>query len=136
MIHLCGTSATDTSPWQYAFGFVGHTLKTVATVAQAASYFHSSTAAGCTEWTEFFNSTLGTDFFFFGLTQDCTATGAAGGCVAEITDTNTTPTTVTVNGGPSAIMVDNYSSAAQASSIYLSAVKVNTAYKFTQNGLN
>jgi hypothetical protein len=137
LVHLCGTSPLDTSPWQYAFGFIGHTLKTVATVAQALPTIPAaSTAARCTEWTEFFNPTLGTDFFFFGLTQDCTAAGAGGGCVAEITDTNTTPTTVTVNGGPSAIVVDNYSSAAQASSIYLSAVKVNTGYKFTQNGLN
>ena len=137
LIHLCGTSPTDTSPWQYAFGFIGHILKTVATVAQALPTIPAgSTAAGCTGWTEFFNPTLGTDFFFFGLTQDCTATGTAGGCVAEITDTNTTPTTVTVNGGPSEIVVDNYSSAAQASSIYLSATKANIAYKFTQNGLN
>jgi hypothetical protein len=137
LIHLCGTKLTDTSPWQYAFGFTGITMKTIPTVAQALPTIPvASTAARCTEWTEFFNPTLGTDFFFFGLTQDCTATGAAGGCVAEITGTNTTPTTVTVNGGPSAIVVDNYSSAAQASSVYLCAGKVNTAYKFTQNGLH
>ena len=137
LIHLCGTSPTDTSPWQYAFGFTGRFLKTIATFAQALPTIPvASTAARCTGWTEFFNPTLGTDFFFFGLTQDCTATGLVGGCVAEITGTNTTPTTVTVNGGPSAIVVDNYSSAAQASSIYLSAEKVNIAYKFTQNGLN
>ena len=137
LIHLCGTSPTDTSPWQYAFGFTGRFLKTIATFAQALPTIPvASTAARCTGWTEFFNPTLGTDFFFFGLTLDCTATGAVGGCVAEITGTNTTPTTVTVNGGPSAIVVDNYSSAAQASSIYLSAEKVNIAYKFTQNGLN
>jgi len=137
LIHLCGTSTFDTSPWQYAFGFTGRFLKTIATVAQALPTIPAgSTAAGCTGWTEFFNPTLGTDFFFFGLTQDCTATGTAGGCVAEITGTNTTPTTVTVNGGPSEIVVDDYSSAAQASSIYLSATKANIAYKFTQNGLN
>jgi hypothetical protein len=137
LIHLCGTSPTDTSPWQYAFGFTGRFVKTVATVAQALPTIPAaSTGAGCTEWTEFFNPTLGIDFFFFGLTQDCTSTGVAGGCVAEITGTNTTPTIVNVNGGPSAIVVDNYSSAAQASSIYLSAEKVNIAYKFTQNGLN
>jgi hypothetical protein len=136
LIHLCGTKSTDTSPWQYAFGFTGRFLKTIATVAQALPTIPvASTAARCTGWTEFFNPTLGTDFFFFGLTEDCTATGTAGGCVAEITGTNTTPTTVTVNGGPSEIVVDNYSSAAQASSIYLSATKANIAYKFTQNGL-
>jgi hypothetical protein len=41
----------------------------------------------------------------------------------------------TVNGGPSGIVVDNYSTAGQAASIYLMANKVSTAYKFTQNGL-
>jgi hypothetical protein len=74
------------------------------------------------------------DYFFFGLTQDCTGAGAVGGCVAETTG-DTAATTATVDGGPSGIVVDNYSTAAQASSIYLTAEKINTAYKFTQNGL-
>jgi hypothetical protein len=137
VIRLCGTGAADTTPWQYSFGFTGRTMKTTASFS---GQLLTSTAARCTGWTEFFNPNvggiLGTDFFFFGLTQDCTAGGAAGGCVAEITSGNTTPTTATVNGGPSGIVVDNYSNAAQASSIYLSAEKQNTAYKFTQNGLN
>ena len=45
-------------------------------------------------------------------------------------------TTTTVPGGPSGIVVNNYSTAAQASSIYLTAVNLQTAYKFAQNGLN
>jgi hypothetical protein len=140
LIHLCGTSPTDTSPWQYAFGFTARIMKTTATVAKALPTIPAaSTAARCTGWTEFFNPSVGappgTDFFFFGLTEGCTATGALGGCVAEITSTSTTPITATVNGGPSGIVVDNYSTAAQASSIYLSAGKINIAYKFTQNGL-
>jgi hypothetical protein len=44
--------------------------------------------------------------------------------------------TAAVAGGPSGIVVDNYSTAVQASSIYLSAEGATTAYKFTQNGLN
>jgi hypothetical protein len=47
----------------------------------------------------------------------------------------TTTTTAAVAGGPSGIVVDNYSTAAQASSIYLTAEGQQTAYKFTQNGL-
>ena len=136
VIRLCGTGAADTTPWQYAFGFTGRTMKTTPSFSRQLL---TSTAARCTGWTEFFNPNigtfLGTDFFFFGLSQDCTAPGAAGGCVAEITGGNTTPVTATVNGGPSGIVVDNYSTAVQASSIYLCAGKVNTAYKFTQNGL-
>jgi len=135
VIRLCGTGAADTTPWQYSFGFTGRTMKTTPSFSQQLL---TSAAARCTGWTEFFNPNigiLGTDFFFFGLSQDCTAVGAPGGCVAEITGTNTTPVTATVNGGPTGIVVDNYSTATQASSLYLCARNVNTAYKFTQNGL-
>ena len=136
VIRLCGTGATDSTPWQYAFGFTGATMHSTPSFSQQLL---TSTAARCTGWTEFFNpnigTTLGTDFFFFGLTQDCTGTGPAGGCVARITNTNTTAVTATVVGGTSAIVVDNYSNAAQAASIYFTAENLQTAYKFTQSGL-
>ncbi len=88
-----------------------------------------------------YTASAGTDFFFFGLTGDCTllpgGTGVTTGCVVALANNAgaTTATTAAVNGGPSGIVVDNYSTAAQASSIYLMAGHVNTAYKFTQNGL-
>ena len=139
VIRLCGTGLADTTPWQYAFGFT--VLGTQPILDGSPSFSQQllpSTAARCTGWTEFFNPNVGvsgTDFFFFGLTQDCTGTGQAGGCVAETTG-NTGITTATVNGGPSGIIVDNYSTALGASSIYLTSENVGTAYKFTQNGLN
>jgi hypothetical protein len=136
VIRLCGTGAHDTTPYQYAFGF---TLRTMHSTPSISQQLLTSTAARCTGWTEFFNpnvgTTLGTDFFFFGLTQDCTGTGTAG-CVARITNTDTTAVTATVAGGTSAIVVDNYSTAAQAASIYFTAEGLQTAYKFTQSGLN
>jgi len=138
VIRVCGTGAADTTPWQYAFGFTGRTMKTMASFSQQLL---ASAAAQCSGLTEFFNPNVGggTDYFFFGLTKDCTVLGGGGadGCVAEITDAD--PTTVlktTVTNGPSGIVVDNYSSAAEAASIYFTAEGVNTAYKFTQNGLN
>jgi hypothetical protein len=54
--------------------------------------------------------------------------------VEALTGTSTF-TTTTVDGGPSGIVVDNYSTAGQASSIYLMGDKIEYAYKFTQNGL-
>ena len=132
-VRLCGTGGADTTPWQYAFGFTGRTMKTTASFSQQLL---TSTTARCTGWTEFLNPNVngGTDFFFFGLTSDCTATGFAGGCVvARSSDTVLTKATLT--GGPSGIVVDNYSTAGQASSIYMMAARLNTAYKFTQNGL-
>jgi hypothetical protein len=133
-VRLCGTGAADTTPWQYSFGFIGRIMRTTVSFSQQLL---TSTAARCTGWTEFFNPNIsgGTDFFFFGLTQDCTATGAPGGCVEALTGTSTF-TTTTVDGGPSGIVVDNYSTAGQASSIYLMGDKIDYAYKFTQNGLH
>jgi len=133
LIRLCGTGPTDITPWQYAFGFTGTTMQTTASFSQQLL---TSTAARCTEWTEFFNPNIngGTDFFFFGLTADCTGTGGPGGCVVA-RSSDTVLTKVTITGGPTGIVVDNYSTAGQASSIYFMAKNVNTSYKFTQNGL-
>jgi hypothetical protein len=137
VIRLCGTGAADTTPYQFAFGFTGRIMHSTPSFSQQLL---TSTAARCTGWTEFFNpnigTTLGTDFFFFGLTQDCTGTGTAGGCVARITNSNTTLVTATVAAGPSGVVVDNYSAAAQAASFYFTAENLQTAYKFTQSGLN
>lgn len=133
LVRLCGTGAADTTPWQYAFGFTGSTMQTTPSFSQQLL---TSTAARCTGWTEFFNPNIngGTDFFFFGLTRDCTGTGFPGGCVVA-RSSDTVLTTATLTGGPSGIVVDNYSTAGQASSIYMMAGRLNTAYKFTQNGL-
>ncbi len=145
LIHLCGTGPADTTPYHYAFGFTAATppiLKTTASVAAQLPTVPAGTTAGCTGWTEFFNPNIGaggTDFFFFGLDQACTAAGTAGGCVEElaINGGTTTPTTRVVNGGSTGVVIDNYSTAAQASSIYFGArLGPGTAYKMTQNGLN
>jgi hypothetical protein len=57
--------------------------------------------------------------------------------VVEVTsDPFTQPLSVAVSGGPSGIVVDNYSTEPQASSIYFTAATADTAYKFTQDGLN
>jgi hypothetical protein len=137
-VRLCGTGAADQTPWQYAFG--GFTLVAGKYVMNTTPTFSAqlltSTTARCTGWTEFFNPNVGggTDFFFFGLTADCTGAGTSG-CVV-VRNGNGSLTTANVTGGPSGIVVDNYSTAAQASSIYLSgAAAPNLAYKFTQVGL-
>jgi hypothetical protein len=82
----------------------------------------------------------GTDFFFFGLTGDCTTIlgGSSTGCVVAMGNNAGTITTTTaaVFSGPSGIVIDNYSTAAEASSIYLMSLSDDTAFKFTQEGLN
>ncbi len=145
LIHLCGTGASDTTPYHYAFGFTETggfpVLNSAPTVHQQLPTIPAGSTASCAGWTEFFNPNIGTggtDFFFFGLNQACTAPLAAGGCVEELAINSgiTTPNMVKINGGPTGVVVDNYSTAAQASSIYFGARSVQTAYKLTQNGLN
>ncbi len=133
VIRLCGTGTADITPWQYSFGFSGTLMNTTPSFSQQLL---TSTAARCTDWTEFFNPNIngGTDFFFFGLTRDCTATGGAGGCVASVTG-NVNPLKATITGGPSGIVVDNFSTLGQASSIYFSGEGVNRAFKLTQGSL-
>ena len=135
IVSLCGTGADDTTPWQYTFGFTGRTMNTPSSFSQQLL---TSPTAQCTGWTEFFNPNIngGTDFFFFGLTSDCDAVGTNGGCVAEILGgTEPMNATALVAGGPSGVVIDNYSTASQASSIYLTSLNGNVAYKFTQDGL-
>ncbi len=129
-IHLCGTGSGDTTPYQYSIGFSGKIMNSTPSFSQQLL---ASAAARCTDWTEFYNPNIngGTDFFFFGLTQDCTGTGTAYGCMVVMTN-NTSLTTTTINGGPSGIVVDNYSTAPQTHSIYFTAEKANTAYKLPQ----
>jgi hypothetical protein len=220
VVSLCGTGATDATPWQYTFGFAGALMNPTPVSSRQLS---TSSAHHCTGWTEFYNpytganvgpdtiaatsissgvltvaatnsylhvgdeiyiqgteesflngSTVtvasligggapphpgftanfnapdysnlfdtgsvyaGTDFFFFGLTVDCTLLGGApNGCVVAMGHNAGTITTTTaaVNGGPSGIVVDNYSTEAEASSIYLGSLSAATVYKFTQEGL-
>lgn len=137
VVRLCGTGATDSTPWQYAFGFTLVSGKWVLNTAPSFSaQLLTSTAARCTGWTEFFNPNVngGTDFFFFGLTADCTGAGTSGCVVARNSDVSLTK--VDITGGSSGIVIDNYSTQAQAASIYFTgATTPNTAYKLTQNGL-
>lgn len=130
-IYACGTGTDDTTPWLYTFGFSGIDMNTTPASSQQLL---TSTTATCTNFTEFFNPNVGagTDFFFFGLTEDCTGTGTSG-CVVDLTSSSLL--TAAVDGGPSGIVIDNYSTDAQASSIYLTGEDVDSAFKFTQNGL-
>jgi len=217
-VELCGTGASDTTPWEYVFGFSGRQmLPSPTTSRQLSAVAGDQCSAG---WTEFYNPNVGadtitstsvtsnvltvtsnngnlavgqqvyiqgtaeaflngetvtvaallgpgptytgftasfpaadysnaadtgtasipTDFFFFGLTGDCTLLGGTSttGCVVALANTalGVTSTTATLTGGSSGVVVDNYSTASQAASIYLTGGSVNTAYKFTQSGLN
>jgi hypothetical protein len=135
VITVCGTSGFDTSPEQYSFPFTGITMSESASSTLQLS---GSTTTSCTAgMTEFFNPDIdgGVDFFFFGLSGDCTLLGSSGsttGCVVALSSTSAIPTaSVAVSGGTSGIIVDNYSQA----NIYFAAGTANYGYQFTQDGL-
>src|SRR5262249_40307750 len=100
---VCGTDAADLNPWQYAVGFTfdsGSGKFLMNTTPDFSAELLPSTAARCTGWTEFFNANVGaggTDFFFFGLTADCTG-AATSGCVVSRTN-DLSLTTADIPGG-------------------------------------
>jgi len=130
---VCGTGPADSTPWLYTLGFTGRVVKTV---PLAQSQIRNSTRARCSPITEFFNPNIGggTDFFFFGVTFDCTGANT-NGCIISRTGAGAT-VSVSEAGGTSGIVVDNVSTAGQASSIYFSSQRLPfLAIKLTQNGL-
>ena len=134
-LFLCGTGASDVTPWRYFFGFSGRILNAS---ASSSAPLLTSTNARCSPITEFFNQNIGaagTDFFFWSLTADCTGAGTSG-CVMSRNNFDVV-TTADQPGGTSAIIIDNNSTAGQASSIYFTdEANSGSAVKLTQNGLN
>jgi len=131
-LFLCGTGAADVTPWRYFFGFSGRVMNAN---PSSSSQLLPSTNARCSPITEFFNPNIGatgTDFFFWGLTADCV--GVAG-CVMSRTDSDVI-LDVSEPNGTSSIIIDNISTARQASSIYFTSQGgPRRAVKLTQNGL-
>jgi hypothetical protein len=94
--------------------------------------------------TEFYNSALGKDYLFVGVTNNCIATigGGTAGCVMSLDITGGFPLVTTATtalpaaGGTTGIIVDNDSSLTQAASIYYATKTGATMVKATQSGLN
>ena len=131
-LFLCGTGAADITPWRYFFAFSGRVMNAN---PSSSSQLLPSINARCSPITGSFNPNIGatgTDFFFWGLTADCVGTS---GCVMSRTDSDVILTVGEPNG-TSAIIIDNVSTAPQASSIYFtSQAGPRRAVKLTQNGL-
>jgi hypothetical protein len=132
ILFLCGTGAADTTPWRYLFTFNGRIMRAN---PSSSRQILNSTASRCSPITEFFNPNIGatgTDFFFWGLTADCVGVS---GCVMSRTDSDVI-LDVSEPNGTSSIIIDNISTARQASSIYFTSQGgPRRAVKLTQNGL-
>jgi hypothetical protein len=111
---------------------------------------NSGISTACSPLTELKTPT-GKDQLFFSVQTGCLASGGGvGGCIMSFDITTGFPAASTAArpeaGGTSAIVVDNVSTAAQASSIYFTTLSNTTcgdavsgggcAVKLTQTGLN
>jgi hypothetical protein len=164
-LYVCGgTSTAASAPTIYRVGFTntgapfGNPVGTMKTTVDAATLAVATASAECSPLTELFNPNApmaSQDQIFFGVQTAGSGTNcAAGGCVMSINVTGAPATLAIAHsiaevGGPSGIIVDNVSTAAQASSLYFSnqgnstagipcngAAGVGCAVKVTQSGLN
>lgn len=140
LMYVAGT-ATGSIPTLYSVGFGSGGLMN-STVS--ASTPLATGNADSTPLTEFYNSTLATDYLFAGVTNNCIATlgGGIAGCVMSLDITSGFPTVdaattaLAAAGGTTGIVVDNDSGLTQAASIYYGTKAGATLVKATQSGLN
>jgi hypothetical protein len=142
LLYVAGMdTSTGTVPTLYSVGFNGSGVLNSSAEASTAL---ATGLADSSPLTEFYNTTLGKDFLFVGVTNDCIAATGGGdaGCVMslDITDgfptVNADSTALAAAGGTTGIIVDNNSSLTEASSIYYGTKTGVTLVKATQSGLN
>jgi hypothetical protein len=140
LMYVAGTGVGNI-PTLYSVGFgAGGVMNTTSN----ASTPLATGSADSSPLTEFYNSALGKDYLFVGVTNNCIATSGGGtaGCVMSLDITSGFPlvtaatTALPAAGGTTGIVVDNESSLPQASSIYYATKTGATLVKATQSGLN
>jgi hypothetical protein len=138
-MYVAGTG-TGSLPTLYSVGFSGGVMNSTADATTAAL---ATGMADASPVTAFYNSTIGKDYLFVGVTDNCVATvnGGTGGCVMSLDITsgfptvNASSTALHATGGTTGIIVDNDSSATEASSIYYGTKTGATLVKATQSQL-
>ena len=146
LIYAAGPGTNGTTPTLYTIGFASSTPGAAMNATSTLIGALATGTADASPVTEFYNTTLGKDFIFVGVTAACEATGVTGGCIRSIDITNGPPTSVNpgtglnailaAGGGTSGISVDNNSSATEAASVYYGTKTGATLVKVTQSGLN
>jgi hypothetical protein len=140
LLYIAGTG-TGSLPTLYSVGFnasgVMNSSANSTTAALATGMADSAPV------TEFYNSTQGKDYLFASVTNNCvaTTTGGSAGCIMSLDITSGFPTVnastvaLAATGGTTGIIVDNNSSATQASSVYFGTKTGATLVKATQSAL-
>jgi hypothetical protein len=147
LLYIAGTGTPTamgvlTLPTLYSVGF--NSSGVMNSSANATTAALATGTADTSPVTEFYNATLGKDYLFVGVTDNCVASagGANAGCVMSLDITNGFPTVsggstaLAAPGGTSGIIVDNDSGLNEASSIYYATKTGANLVKATQAGLN
>lgn len=139
-LFMCGTGATDTTPWIYWVGFSNY--PTMDSTYSGDVTRSSPAGSPCVPFTEFYNPSINLG----GVTGDhdelmggVVAAGTSGLMITD--DISTLPLVKGLNdvnepGGVSGVVVDNVSTSAQASSMYFGTLTGHTAIKLTQLNSN
>jgi hypothetical protein len=141
LMYIAGTG-TGALPTLYSIGFNGSGVMNSSADATTAALVTGT--ADSSPVTEFYNASLQKDYIFVGVTDNCIAVtgGGPAGCVMSLDITGGFPTVnagttaLAAAGGTSGIIVDNYSTVSEASSIYYATKTGATLVKATQSGLN
>ena len=140
LMYVAGTG-TGTLPTLNSVGF--NSSGVMNSTADATTAALATGTADSSPLTEFYNASLLKDFLFVGVTDHCVATtgGRTAGCVMSLDITNGFPTVnassvaLSAAGGTSGIIVDNDSTATEASSIYYATKTGAALVKATQAAL-
>ena len=141
MMYVAGTG-NGTLPTLYSIGFDANGVMNSSAGGQTAAL--ATGTADPSPVTEFYNTALQKDYLFAGVTNHCIAVnlGGTAGCILSLDITNGFPTinaastALAADGGTTGIVVDNDSSATEASSVYYATKSGGTLVKATQNGLD
>jgi hypothetical protein len=151
-LYVCGYTAAPSiaNPVLYRIGFTASGKMNTLKDSSSLTLANSATSAACSPMTELRTAT-GKDQLFVSVQNGCLASGGGtGGCIMSFDITTGFPAASSAArpepGGTSGIVVDNLSSAAQASNIYFTTLSDTTcgdalsgggcAVKLTQTGLN
>ncbi len=140
LMYVAGTG-TGTLPTLYSVGF--NSSGVMNATADATTAALTTGTADSSPLTEFYNASLLKDYLFVGVTNHCVATtgGGTAGCVMSMDITNGFPivnastTALPAAGGTTGIIVDNDSTATEASSIYYATKTGANLVKATQSAL-
>ena len=139
-LYVCGQPNTGANPILYQIGF--NASGVMSSSASSTTRALGTSGVECSPLTEFYNTRTATDWLFLSVADGCNATnGGNAGCAQNWNITGGIPLAASAGAaestGTSAIIIDNVSSAGQASSLYFGTLSggANSAIKLTQSNL-